>query len=126
MLAILWKPSLLGDGIGCDGMGRIKGYIFTSKEYSKKGIMSTILGTLACITLGMSVYLSYLDKGVPSPRYGTAALLAVIYMSVGIILGVWSTLEKEKFKLFTVLGIIINVLAFGSLSLILFAGAYID
>ena len=107
-------------------MGRIKGYIFTSKEHTYKGIMSTILGVLACISLGVAVYLSYQDKGVPSPRYGTAALLAVIYMVVGTVLGAWSTLEKEKFKLFTALGIIINVLAFGLLSLILFAGAYID
>lgn len=88
--------------------------------------MSTVLGVLANITLGASVYLSYLNKGEVDARHGTAALLAVIYMIVGIILGAWSTIERERFRLFTVLGIAANVLAFCMLSIILYAGAYID
>lgn len=88
--------------------------------------MSTILGVLSNITLGTAIYLSYLNKGASSARYGAAALLAVIFMTIGIILGLWSVTEREKFKLFTVLGITVNVLAFGLLSIILFAGAYID
>lgn len=88
--------------------------------------MSTILGVLANITLGTSIYLSYLNKGEADIKYAVAALLAVIYMVIGITLGVWSTIEREKFKLFTVLGIAVNVLAFGMLSTILYAGAYID
>lgn len=107
-------------------MARSKGYIFTNKKHSERGIMSTILGVLANITLGTAVYLSYLNKGAVSARYGAAALLAVIFMITGIILGLWSVTEREKFKLFTVLGIAVNVLAFGLLSIILFAGAYID
>ncbi|MDD6492917.1 MAG: DUF6142 family protein [Firmicutes bacterium] len=107
-------------------MVRTKGYIFTNKEHTQRGIMSTILGVLANITLGTAVYLSYLNKGEASARYGAAAFLAVIFMTVGLGLGIWSTTENEKFKLFTVLGIIVNVLAFGMLSIILFAGAYVD
>lgn len=107
-------------------MARRKGYIFTNKKHTEKGIMSTILGVLSIITLGTAIYLSYLKKGAATARYGAAALLAVIFMITGIILGVWSTTEKEKFRLFTVLGILTNVLAFGMLSIILFAGAYID
>lgn len=107
-------------------MARAKKYIFTTKKHSKKAIMSTVLGVLSNITLGITIYLSYLNQGVVSERHGTAVLLAVIYMSIGIILGIWATIEKEKFKLFNVLGIMANVLAFGMLSLILYAGAYID
>lgn len=88
--------------------------------------MSTILGVLSIITLGTAVYLSYLNKGALSERYGAAALLAVIYMSVGLILGIMSTTERERFKLFIVLGLLMNTLAFGMLSIILYAGAYID
>ena len=43
-----------------------------------------------------------------------------------MMLGIYSTTEKEKFRLFTVLGIFVNLLAFGMLSLILFAGAYVE
>lgn len=107
-------------------MLKSKGFIFTNKKHTQRGIMSTILGILASVTLGVAVYQSYLDKGMPSDKYGAAALLAIIFMLAGMVLGLWSTTEKEKFRLFTVLGIFVNILAFGMLSLILFAGAYVD
>ncbi len=59
-------------------------------------------------------------------RYATAALLASVFMVIGLILGVLSLREQEKFWLFRILGIVMNVLSFITLSLILFAGAYID
>ena len=99
------------------GMFRNKGFIFTNKEYSKTGIMSTVFGVLSFATLGTAVYLSYQNGGASSARYGAAA---------GMMLGIYSTTEKEKFRLFTVLGIFVNLLAFGMLSLILFAGAYVE
>ena len=107
-------------------MLKSKGFIFTNKKHTEKGIMSAILGVLANITMGTAVYFSYLGRGVSSPRYAAAALLAVVFMAVGLGLGIWSSTETEKFRLFTVIGIIVNVLAFGMLSLILFAGAYMD
>lgn len=107
-------------------MIRRKGYIFTTKHHSKRGIMSTVFGVLSIITLGSCVYLSYLNKGEINTRHAAAAVLAVIYMIIGIILGAWSTIEREKFKMFTVLGIVTNAVAFGILSIILYAGAYID
>lgn len=88
--------------------------------------MATILGILSIVTLGIAVYLSYINGGQSSARYGTAALLAVIYMITGMGLGIWSVMEKDVFKLFPVLGIVINTMAFGVLSLILYAGAYVE
>ena len=105
---------------------RTRGYIFTNKVHSQKGIMSTILGLLSLITLGTAVYFSYLHKGEPSVRLATAALLASVFMVIGLVLGVFSVKEQEKFWLFRILGIVMNVLSFIVLSLILFAGAYID
>ena len=107
-------------------MRRIKGYIFTNKEHSRKGIMSTILGVLSAGTMGCTIYLSYLHKGTASARYGAAAFLAALFMTIGFVLGIWSATEANKFRLFSVLGIITNVLAFGILSAILFAGAYVN
>ena len=107
-------------------MFRNKGFIYTNREYSKTGIMSTILGILSCVTLVTAVYLSYRDGGISSPRYGTAAFLAALFMFVGMILCAFSSTEKDKFKLFTALGILVNILAFGMLSLILYAGAYVE
>lgn len=107
-------------------MLRDKGFIFTNKEHTKKGIMSTILGVLAGATLGTAVYFSYSSGGAATARDATAALLAIIFMTVGMGLGIWSATEKDKFRLFTLLGIVTNTVAFAMLSLILFAGAYVE
>ena len=85
-----------------------------------------ILGILSLGTYIMAVYLSYQGKGVSSARYGAAGVLAGVFMTVGLILGIMSLREKETFKLFPVLGMIVNVLAFFALSLILYAGAYVS
>lgn len=106
-------------------MLKSKGFIFTNKKHTEKGIMSTILGVLAAITLGLAVYFSYSTGGNATSRDAAAALLAVVFMTIGLTLGIWSTSEKDKYKLFTLLGIVANVLAFAMLSLILFAGAYV-
>lgn len=103
-----------------------KGYIFTSKNHPRKGIMATILGILSIITLGTAVYFSYMNGGESSVRYAMAGLLAVVYMIVGMGLGIWSIMERDVFKLFPVLGIVVNTIAFGFLSLILYAGAYVE
>lgn len=107
-------------------MKKRKGYIYTNKKHTQRGIMSTILGLLSLITLGIAVYFSYRNQGVISERYGTSAFLALLFMAAGLGLGIYSCREQEKFRLFTVLGIAANVLAFVAISLILFAGAYID
>ena len=103
-----------------------KDFIFTVREHPIKAIMAAILGILAIATLGTAVYLSYLSGGQVTDRHGTAALLAVVFMSAGMVLGILSFVEKDKFRLFPVLGILLNTLAFGMLSLILYAGAYVD
>ncbi len=49
-------------------MLRDKGFIFTNKKHTEKGIMSTILGVLAAITLGLAVYFSYSTGGNATSR----------------------------------------------------------
>lgn len=103
-----------------------KGYIFTNKNHPQKGIMSFILGILSIVTFVTAVYLSYRGGGESSSRYGAAGLLACIFTLAGIGLGVYSLTEKDRFKLFPVLGIVLNVIALLILSLILYAGAYVE
>ena len=51
-------------------------------------------------------------------------MLVMVYAFVGIGLGVVSKTERDKFYLFTYLGIILNMLALALISVILYAGAY--
>ncbi len=99
-------------------------FIFTNKDYSPRSIMSTLLGLLDIVSLVYIVYLTYSNGGVSLPRYGSTALLITIFSFVGLILGILSKGEPDRFYLFSYLGILFNILALAGISLILFAGAY--
>ena len=99
-------------------------YMFTSKQHTQKGIMSTILGVISLVTLAYAIIMSYLKAGDVPLQYGAAALLVMIFAFAGIILGLISKTERDKFYLFSYIGIALNVLALAVISVILYAGAY--
>ena len=86
------------------------GYIFTDKKNPKWGIMSTILGIISAVSVYMTIYLSYKNGGEALMQYGAVIILVIIYAGVGIILGIRSCMEKDIFRLFPIMGIILNVL----------------
>ena len=105
-------------------MAKKNSYMFTNKQHTQKGIMSTILGVISLATLVYAVVMSYLKAGDVPRQYGAAALLVTVFAFVGIVLGVVSKTERDKFFFFTYLGIALNVLALAIISVILYAGAY--
>ena len=105
-------------------MAKKNSYMFTNKEHSQKGIMSTILGVISLVTLAYTVVMSYLKAGDIPRQYGTAAMLVMIFAFIGIVLGVVSKTERDKFFFFSYLGVVLNVLALAVISVILYAGAY--
>lgn len=92
-----------------------KNYIFTNRKHSERAIMSTILGVISNGSLAIVIYLAYLSGGNAPISYGLTGLLAVIFSLIGLILGVLTAQEKERFKLFPILGIVLNLIALGIL-----------
>lgn len=88
-----------------------RGYKFTKKKNPQQGIMASILGTIANISMVLAVYLTYQNKGVARMQYGTVILLSLIFALIGLVLGIRSCLEKDIYKLFPVLGILLNGVA---------------
>lgn len=105
-------------------MSKKNSYMFTSKQHTQKGIMSTILGVISLVTLAYTIIMSYFKAGDVPLQYGAAAMLVMIFAFVGIILGLISKTERDKFYLFAYIGIVLNVLALAVISVILYAGAY--
>ncbi len=105
-------------------MWKKSSFMFTSKEHSKKGIMATILGVISLTSLVYIIYKSYANSGEIPLQYGAVAFLTMIFAFVGIVLGVLSKSERDKFYFFSYLGIVLNVLVLAALSVILYAGAY--
>ena len=71
-----------------------------------------------------SILDSYAKAGEIPLQYGAVAFLTMIFAFVGIVLGVLSKSERDKFYFFSYLGIVLNVLVLVALSVILYAGAY--
>lgn len=99
-------------------------YIFTNKKESKKGIMSAVLGLIALASLFFAVYETFRNQGQALVKYGVAALFALLFALAGIVLGIMSKMEEDRFYLFSYLGIILNLLAIAGIGFIIYAGVY--
>lgn len=86
--------------------------------------MATILGVISLSTLVYTVVRSYQSTGEIPIQYGAAVLLAMLFALAGAALGVISRTERDKYYFFSYLGILLNLLALGGVSAILYAGAY--
>ena len=99
-------------------------YIFTNKKESKKGIMSAVLGIIALVSLFFAVYETFRNQGQALVKYGVAALFALLFALAGIVLGIMSKMEEDRFYLFSYLGFILNLLAIAGIGFIIYAGVY--
>lgn len=99
-------------------------YIFTNKKESKKGIMSAVLGIIALVSLFFAMYETFRNQGQALVKYGVAALFALLFALAGIVLGIMSKMEEDRFYLFSYLGIILNLLAIAGIGFIIYAGVY--
>lgn len=99
-----------------------RNYIFTNKKHSQRAIMSTILGTISAISLGIVVYMTYRSGGEAANGYGVTGLLATLFSLVGLILGVLTVRDKKYYRFFPWLGVVLNLLVLGSISAILYLG----
>ncbi|MCM1174658.1 MAG: DUF6142 family protein [Blautia sp.] len=105
-------------------MSHRNSFIFTNKSHTQKGIMATILGVISLATLVYTVVMSYRGDGDVPIQYGAAVFLAMIFALAGAALGALSRTERDKYYFFSYLGILLNVLALGGVSAVLYAGAY--
>ncbi len=105
-------------------MAKKNGYIFTNKEHPQRGIMSTVLGIVSAVSILLALYFTFRNGGIAEPRYGVAVLTAVLFSIAGLILGILSRMEPDKYYLFSYLGLVINTLVLTGAGFILFAGAY--
>lgn len=100
-----------------------KNYIFTNKKNSNRAVMAVILGVISLASLGIVVFLSGLSGGSAKISYGFTGLLAAVFSLTGLLLGVVTIQNKDYYRLFPALGILLNLLALAVVSLILYAGA---
>lgn len=98
------------------------GYKFTKKKNPNKGIMSTSLGLISTISVCLAIYFAYLNKGVALPQYGMVLFLSLLFSMAGLVLGIISCMEKDIYRFFPVLGIVLNAIALFMCGAILYSG----
>ncbi len=86
-------------------------YMFTDNRHPEKGVMSAILGCISVTAMTLAVVFTYNDGGQAKLQYAAAVLLAAIFSVVGLVLGIMSRFEKDIFKIFPNIGIILNSMA---------------
>lgn len=106
-------------------MGRKPSYIFTNKRHSNRAVMSTILGIISTLSLVAVIYLAYVQGGNAPAGYGVTGLLIAIFSLTGLILGVITVREKDRYKFFPCLGILFNLAALLGIGLVVYAGMYL-
>lgn len=99
-----------------------RNYIYTNKSYSEKSVMSAILGIISLAALGTAVYFVFRAGGKASVNYGATVLLCTVFSVTGFVLGIVSKMEKDRFYLFSYVGIAANFLAMAGIGFILYAG----
>ena len=99
-----------------------KKYIYTNKKHSQKAIMSTILGIISLGSMILVLYLTSRSGGEATNGYGMTGLLATLFSFVGLILGILTVRENIYYRIFPILGVILNVLCLVCVSMILYLG----
>ena len=101
-----------------------KKYIFTNKTFSEKAIMSVVLGIIGIASIVVAIAFTYARGGLATLEYGGVVLLCLIYGFAGLILGILSKKEPDKYYFISYLGMVLNSITIIMVSLILYAGAY--
>lgn len=103
-------------------MKRKTGSMFTSKSQSDRGMMSTALGILSFVSLIAAVAISFSGRGETPLRLGSVGLLAVIISISGLVIGILSLMEKDKYPLFPWGGVVFNGLSLAAWAFIIYIG----
>ena len=84
--------------------------------------MSVILGIISLGSVLLVVYLTSRAGGEALNGYGVTGLLATLFSFMGLILGILTVRENNYYRIFPILGVVLNVLCLVCISMILYLG----
>lgn len=90
-------------------MANIAGYKFSNKHHSGKGICSTGFGTASLVLLIVLILIASKSHGEGSIYLGSVGLVSMVFSLIGLVIGIISFFEPEKYKLFSKIGAVFNL-----------------
>lgn len=91
-----------------------RGYKFTEKTHSKKGIFALVLALASSAIFAAVVYQSFQSGGNGSMYLGSAGVSSMILSVVALGVAISSLREENSFKLFPYLATVFSFLATGT------------
>lgn len=90
---------------------RKKGYKFTEKKHSKRGIAATVTAVLLLSVYVTFLVLSFRGAGSLSVYYGSAGVFAMLLSFAGVVFAAGSMREENSFQFFPRLGLFLSMLS---------------
>ena len=97
-------------------------YRFTDKNNTTGGIVSSLLAVVGLCLFVVGVIISYKEKGNAGIIVGALGTVAFIQSCIGMIIGLKSFKEKDKFYLFSWIGVIVNGIMWLAMCIIIAGG----
>ncbi len=73
--------------------------------------MSTVLGSVSLASFVFAIIRSFMLEGNIPARFGVAGMLSLVYSLVGAVLALYSFKLKDSFRLFSGIGLALNLLS---------------
>lgn len=99
-------------------------YKFTDKHNSRGGLISFALGTISTVLLSWALYLSFKCHGNGGILMGSLGTGAFILSTIGLLFGLSSFKEEDKFYLFSWIGSILSGLLWIIICAVVVIGMY--
>lgn len=99
-----------------------KNYKFTNKKHPMRGLISSILGAISAVSIAMAIHFTVVRKGNALHQYGTVGLLTTVFAFIGLGFGIAAMTEKDVYRFFPILGLLLNILSISALGIILYVG----
>lgn len=79
-------------------------YKFSDKSQTLGGMISTVMGLAALVSFGYGIYIAFQAKGNAGLEVGSLGLLSFMLSVIGLVIGLLSFKEEDKFYTFSRVG----------------------
>ena len=76
-------------------------YKFSDKSQTLGGMISTVMGLAALVSFGYGIYIAFQAKGNAGLEVGSLGLLSFMLSVIGLVIGLLSFKEEDKFYTFS-------------------------
>lgn len=98
------------------------GYMFTNKNNTRGGIISTVLAVVSFAMIVSGIIISFQKEGNAGIIVGVFGTASFMFSAIGEVMGLRSFKEREKFYLFSWIGILTNGILWGFMCFVIVMG----